>query len=141
MINNKPNFCLSEPKALALSFEKNIGRRLGLGRRALILTFIDHITALQARDLTNNLIPKSKMLQEFEMTADEMESIKNINKTMPPVMKIGDHWSGMDLRDKINAYWRDVLGEKYGFIWSTVQPSSKGGLYFLAVPFSNIEEK
>lgn len=73
------------------------------------------------------------MKQEFEMQQSEMDDIIAINKNMPPVMKFGDSWSGMDLSQKINEYWR-ILGDKYGFEQFSVEPSAKGKLFFLATP-------
>lgn len=73
------------------------------------------------------------MKQEFEMLQQEMDDIISINKNMPPVMKFGDYWSGMDLQEKINHYWQ-TLGDKYGFKHMTVEPSAKGKLFFLAEP-------
>ena len=73
------------------------------------------------------------MKQEFEMTQQEMDDIIAINKNQPPVMKFGNYWSGMDLREKINNYW-EGLGDKYGFKPLTVEPSAKGSLFFLAEP-------
>lgn len=73
------------------------------------------------------------MKQEFEMAQQEMDDIIAINKSMPPVMKFGDYWSGMDLQEKINHYW-ETLGNKYGFKHLTVEPSAKGKLFFLAEP-------
>ncbi len=73
------------------------------------------------------------MKQEFEMLQTEMDDIIAINKNMPPVMKFGDYWSGMDLQEKINHYW-EMLGKKYGFKPLTVEGSAKGKLFFLAEP-------
>lgn len=73
------------------------------------------------------------MKQEFEMEQSEMSDIVAINKNMPPVMKFGDYWSGMDLQEKINHYW-ETLGNKYGFKHLTVEGSSRGKLFFLAEP-------
>lgn len=67
------------------------------------------------------------------MTQQEMDDIIAINKNQSPVMKFGDHWSGMDLQEKINHYW-ETLGDKYGFKPLTVEGSSKGKLFFLAEP-------
>ena len=71
------------------------------------------------------------MKQEFEMTQEEMDDIIAINKNQSPVMKFGSHWSGMDLQEKINHYWK-TLGKKYGFKHLTVEGSGKGKLFFLA---------
>lgn len=73
------------------------------------------------------------MKQEFEMTQQEMDDIIAINKSRMPVMKIGNVTTGMDLQEKINAYWSG-LSDKYGFKQMTVEPSSKGKLFFLAEP-------
>lgn len=74
------------------------------------------------------------MKQEFEMQQEEMDSIIEINKNSGgPVMKIGNYISGMDLQKNINSYWAE-LGKKYGFKPMTVEPSSRGKLFFLAEP-------
>lgn len=73
------------------------------------------------------------MKQEFEMLQQEMDDIIAINKNMPPVMLIGNVTTGMDLAEKVNSYW-EGLGNKYGFKHMTVEPSSKGNLFFLAEP-------
>lgn len=73
------------------------------------------------------------MKQEFEMSQQEMDDIIAINKNMLPVMSFGGNWSGLNLQEKINAYW-EGLGDKYGFKHLTVEGSSKGKLFFLAEP-------
>ena len=73
------------------------------------------------------------MKQEFEMLQEEMDDIIAINKSQMPVMLIGNVTTGMDLQERINAYW-EGLGDKYGFKYMTVEPSSKGKLFFLAEP-------
>jgi hypothetical protein len=73
------------------------------------------------------------MKQEFEMTQQEMDDIIAINKNKMPVMKIGNVTTGMDTQERVNNYW-EVLGNKYGFKHMTVEPSSKGKLFFLAEP-------
>lgn len=73
------------------------------------------------------------MRQEFEMLQEEMDDILQINKDQMPVMKIGNVTTGMDLSEKINAYWKG-LGDKYGFKHMTVEGSSKGKLFFIAEP-------
>jgi len=73
------------------------------------------------------------MKQEFEMLQEEMDDIIAINKSQMPVMLIGNVTTGMDLQERINAYW-EGLGDKYGFKHMTVEPSAKGKLYFLAEP-------
>ena len=72
------------------------------------------------------------MKQEFKMEQEEMNDIIKINKNQTPVMRIGETWTGMDLQEKINNYWKK-LEEKYGFDKDTVEASGKGKLYFLAV--------
>jgi len=73
------------------------------------------------------------MKQEFEMLQEEMDDIIAINKSQMPVMLIGNVSTGMDLQERINAYW-EGLGDKYGFKHMTVEPSAKGKLFFLAEP-------
>ena len=73
------------------------------------------------------------MKQEFEMTQAEMDDIIAINKSQMPVMLIGNVTTGMDLRERINAYW-EGLGDKYGFKPMTVEGGAKGKLFFLAEP-------
>lgn len=80
------------------------------------------------------------MKQEFEMTQQEMDDILAVNKNQMPVMKIGNVITGMDLQEKINAYWKG-LGNKYGFNHMTVEPSSKGKLFFLAETKPIVKEK
>ena len=75
------------------------------------------------------------MKQEFEMTQQEMDDIILINKNKMPVMKFGSHWTGLDLQEQINEYWK-TLGDKYGFRHLTVEASAKGKLFFLAEPKS-----
>jgi hypothetical protein len=62
-----------------------------------------------------------------------MDDIIAINKSQMPVMMIGNITTGMDLQERINAYW-EGLGDKYGFKPTTVEGSAKGTLFFLAEP-------
>ena len=78
------------------------------------------------------------MKQEFEMTQEEMDDIISINKDKMPVLQIGDVTTGMDTQEKVNEYWKG-LSEKYGFEQMSVEPSSRGRLFFLAKP-KEIEE-
>lgn len=80
------------------------------------------------------------MKQEFEMEQQEMDDIISINKNQMPMLKIGDVNTGMDLRERINAYWSS-LGNKYGFKYDTVEPSAKGKLFFLAEPCAPVVPK
>jgi hypothetical protein len=80
------------------------------------------------------------MKQEFKMTQEEMDDIISINKSKMPVMKIGNVTTGMDLQEKINEYWKG-LADKYGFKQMTVEPSSKGKLFFLAEPKPIVKPK
>lgn len=40
---------------------------------------------------------------------------------------------GVSLQEKINDFW-EKLGRKYEFDSTTVEPSGKGNLYFMAEP-------
>lgn len=72
------------------------------------------------------------MKQEFEMQQEEMDKIISINKANSnTVMMIGGVDFSNNLTEAINAYWK-LLADKYGFIWNTVEGSSKGKLFFLA---------
>ncbi len=71
------------------------------------------------------------MKQEFKMTQEEMDDIVAINKSNMPVLRIGNVTTGMDLQEKINAYWSG-LSDKYGFKQFTVEGSSRGSYIFLA---------
>ena len=74
------------------------------------------------------------MKQEFEMTQEEMDEIIRINKsTSNTVMMVGGVDFSNNLTEAINTYWR-ILGDKYGFKYTTVEGSSKGKLFFLAEP-------
>lgn len=74
------------------------------------------------------------MKQEFEMEQSEMDRIIEINNTTSsPVMMVGGVDFSNNLREAINAYWRE-LGNKYGFKPMTVEGSSRGKLFFLAEP-------
>ena len=80
-------------------------------------------------------IRRNKMKQEFKMTQQEMDDIIAINENRMPLMKIGNVSTGMDLQARVNNYWKG-LSDKYGFKRITVEPSSKGKLFFLAEPKS-----
>lgn len=72
------------------------------------------------------------MKQEFEMAQEEMDKILSINKASSnTVMMIGGVDFSNNLTEAINAYWK-LLADKYGFVWNTVEGSSKGKLFFLA---------
>ena len=81
------------------------------------------------------------MKQEFEMQQSEMDFILNINKhNSNTVMMIGGVDFSHNLTNAINAYWKE-LGDKYGFIWDSVEGSSKGKLFFLATPKTKVIPK
>jgi hypothetical protein len=73
------------------------------------------------------------MKQEFEMTEDELQAIYDISRNQMPVMFIGV-WTGLDSKqEKANKLWQ-VMGDNYGFVWDSVEPSAKGVKFFLATP-------
>lgn len=74
------------------------------------------------------------------MLQAEMDDIIAINKNMPRVMKFGDYWSGMDLAERVNEYWK-ALGDKYGFDYLSVEQSSKGNLFFIAISKEKVVHK
>lgn len=80
------------------------------------------------------------MKQEFEMTQQNMDDIIAINKSKMPVMMIGNVTTGMDLAERVNAYW-EGLGNEMGFKHMTVEGSGKGKLFFLAEPKAKVVPK
>jgi hypothetical protein len=80
------------------------------------------------------------MKQEFKMSETELSDIKKIASNREPVMKIGGSWIGLSRQEKANNYW-SAMGDKYGFKYMTVEPSSKGELYFLAEPKPIVKPK
>ena len=73
------------------------------------------------------------MKTDFKMTQKEMDSILKINKEGgDPVMYLsGGIPIGRSLQEKIDDYWV-LLGSKYRFHPSTVEPNDKGELHFKA---------
>ena len=80
------------------------------------------------------------MKQEFEITKQEMDDIIAIFESQLPIVKIGNVTTGMDLTERINNYW-EGLGNKYGFKFDSVEPSSRGTLFILAEPKSIMKPK
>lgn len=75
------------------------------------------------------------MKKEYEMTPDDYEVMKAIIKQEPiPVMKFGNHWSGMEKQEQANTFWKD-LGDRLGFVWDSAESvPGKGVLFFKATP-------
>jgi len=81
------------------------------------------------------------MKQEFEMLQTEMDFILDINKhNSNTVMMIGGVDFSHNLTNAVSAYWKE-LGDKYGFVWDSVEGSAKGKLFFLATPKPKIVPK
>lgn len=72
------------------------------------------------------------MKQEFQMSEEEMQAIKDISKDNTPVIFVG-YWAGLDKQERANKIW-GLMGEKYGFDAYSVEPSAKGDRFFLAIP-------
>ena len=70
------------------------------------------------------------MKKEFEMSQDDYNKLINAMKPQP-VLKIGNHWTGLDRQERANLAWQE-LGDRMGFVGMTVEPSSKGKLFFFA---------
>lgn len=60
-------------------------------------------------------------MKNYEMTDEELEKMKSISQDNTPVMKFGDHWTGMDKQERANTFWKE-LGAKYGFVWDSAGP-------------------
>lgn len=75
------------------------------------------------------------MKQEFEMTQEEFENLKEITqRPANPVMKIGNVFTGDEKQEDSNYHWRR-LADKYGFVWDSAEGiSGKGPTHFLATP-------
>ncbi len=100
-----------------------------------------HPTHPKEKEKRTKKTTTSKMKQEFEMLQSEMDFILDINKhNSNTVMMIGGVDFSHNLTDAINAYWRE-LGDKYGFIWDSVEGSAKGKLFFLATPKEKVIPK
>jgi len=72
------------------------------------------------------------MKQEFEMSEEEMQAILDISRDNTPVIFVGV-WLGLDKQERANKLWQ-IMADKYGFVWDSVEPSAKGMRYFLATP-------
>ena len=69
--------------------------------------------------------------REFEMTEDDLRILLEASKPVPYIV-----FGGVEPRSpRENAHdaWR-ALGERMGFDWETVMPSSGGQSFFSAVP-------
>jgi hypothetical protein len=74
----------------------------------------------------------NKMKQEFEMTEEELQAIYDISRNKEPVIFVGV-WTGLDSQERANKLWQ-CMGDKYGFVWDSAEPSAKGDRFFLATP-------
>ena len=72
------------------------------------------------------------MKQEFEMTEEQLQAIYDISRNQEPVIYVGV-WMGLDKQEKANKLWQ-TMADEMGFIWDSVEPSSRGKKFFLAEP-------
>jgi len=73
------------------------------------------------------------MKQEFEMTKEQLQAIYDISRNQMPVMFVGV-WTGMESKqEQANLLWKK-MGDDMGFVWDSVEGSSKGNRFFLATP-------
>lgn len=73
------------------------------------------------------------MKQEFEMSEEELQAIYDISRNQMPVMLIGGVSCGQDSQAKANCLWKQ-MADNYGFVWDSVEGSSRGKRFFLATP-------
>lgn len=67
----------------------------------------------------------ASMRQEYEMTPDDAQELVEVSRPNP-----GQPWTA---QENANKAWAE-LGKRMLFDWTTVKPSAKGPLFFLAVP-------
>jgi alcohol dehydrogenase YqhD (iron-dependent ADH family) len=79
------------------------------------------------------------MKQEFEMTEDELQAIYDISRDNTPVIFVGT-WLGLDKQERANKLWQ-IMADNYGFVWDSVEPSSRGKKFFLATPKEKVIPK
>ena len=79
------------------------------------------------------------MKQEFEMTEDELQAIYDISRNQMPVIHVGV-WMGLDSQERANKLWQ-IMADNYGFVWDSVEPSSRGKRFFLATPKEKVIPK
>lgn len=73
--------------------------------------------------------------EKFEMSEEELQAIYDISRNQMPVMFLGV-WTGMESKqEQANLLWKS-MGTKYGFVWDSAGPSSKGPRFFMATPIA-----
>ena len=72
------------------------------------------------------------MKQEFEMTEEQLQAIYDISRNQEPVIYVGV-WMGLGKQEQANKLWQ-IMADEMGFVWDSVEPSSKGKKFFLAEP-------
>lgn len=79
-----------------------------------------------------------KERQEYEMSDEELQAIKDISNDRTPVIFVGT-WLGLDKQERANNFWVQ-LGRKYGFDGMSVEPiKGKGSKFYTAIPKNNGE--
>ena len=80
------------------------------------------------------------MKQEFEMTEEQLQAIYDISRNQIPVIFVGV-WMGLDSKqEKANKLWQ-MMADEMGFVWDSVEGSSKGEKFFLAIPKAKVIPK
>ncbi len=71
------------------------------------------------------------MKQEFEMSEEQLQAIYDISRNQMPFIYVGI-WTGLDNKqEKANKLWQ-TMADEMGFVWDSVESSSKGKRFFLA---------
>lgn len=73
---------------------------------------------------------------EYEMTAEDLAELMNASK--PVRYMIVGGYAPSNPQENANRAWAS-LGEKMGFDWNTVQPTTMGPRFFTAVPSEGVE--
>ena len=69
--------------------------------------------------------------QEYEMSEEDYQKLLEASKPTPCMM-IGTYTPPTP-QENANRAWR-ALGERMGFVFQSVKPSSKGHRFFTAIP-------
>lgn len=71
------------------------------------------------------------MKKEFEMSEEQFKTIIEASKPVPYMVFGGMEPSSP--QENANRAWRNLANE-LGFVWDSVEPSSKGARFFTAIP-------
>lgn len=76
--------------------------------------------------------------REYEITQEQLDALIEAGKPTPAMWLSGGTPLFATLQENANRAW-EALGDDLGFDWATVEASSKGQRFFLAVPLERKE--